>query len=365
MSVMAGPSVLALVADRTGPTWWRVLSPWRALQARGYPCEWEQTTSSIVPVITRRFDAVLLPRLSWQPEAHALTARWMAEHKAAGRLVLYDCDDDLFSFGAVLQQREVWKPDASFEQLEAERFERIWALQQADGVTVSTAPLARIVASYTDKPVIVVPNAIDVPWFRGVLRGASRQHQGVTIGWAGGLRSERDLEVMAEAWRRVAARLPDVRFVVQGHVPSCIADRLPPERLVRVPWLSLEDYPIGLAEVDIACCAVEPTRWNDNKSPIKAYEAALAGSAVVATSTVYGGLIEHGRAGFLAETADDWESYLAELVTRPSLRSIMAKRLLRVVERHCSLSENLGNWPAAWAAIAEDARARRGDLITV
>jgi glycosyltransferase involved in cell wall biosynthesis len=362
---LSGPSVLALVTDLTGPSWWRVLQPFRALQAQSYPCEWEWTTSAVVRPLLRHVDAVMLPRLSWPPEAHAIAAAWIAEHTAAGRLLLYDCDDDLFSFGATERQRAVWRPGVAFDELEAERYERIWALSQADGVTVSTAPLARIVASYTDKPVIVVPNAIDVPWFRGVVRATRRQVPGLTIGWAGGKRADDDVAAMAGAWGRIARRFPSVTFVVQGHLPSAIVAAVPPDRLVVLPWLPLEQYPAGLAEVDIACCSVADDRWNRNKSPIKAMEAAIAGAAVVATPTVYGEIIQHGQHGYLAETADDWESALAALIQRPSVRSMLARRLLRHVERRCSLAENLANWPRAWATIAEDARSRRGRLVTV
>ena len=140
---------------------------------------------------------------------------------------------------------------------------------------------------------------------------------------------------------------------------------VPSERLVVLPWMPLERYPSGLVEVDIACASVSDERFNRCKTAIKAYEAAVAGAAVVATPTVYGGLIEHERTGYLAETADEWEHALAELVERPALRAIMATRLLKVVERKHSLRGNLHRWPEAWSAIAEDARARRGRLVAV
>jgi glycosyltransferase involved in cell wall biosynthesis len=359
-----GPSVLALVGNMTGPTLWRILQPFRALQARGYSCEWEHSTAPVVGPLTRRMDAVLLPRLSWPPESHKLASRWVDEHKAAGRLVLYDCDDDLFTYGAMQWQREVWERGETLEQLDAERYERIWALTVADGVTVSTVPLARIVASYTDRPVIVLPNAIDVPWFRSVFRASRRQISGTTIGWAGGQRSDRDLGVVGTAWARIAERFPAVRFVVYGWPAPPLVAAVPSERLCVIPWQSIERYPVGLVEIDVACCSVEADRWNENKSPIKAMEAALAGSAVVATPTVYGGLVEHGVNGFLAETTDEWEAALVALVGRPSLRAMLARRLLRHVERRCSLSENLWRWPDAWSAIAEDARSRRERLVT-
>jgi hypothetical protein len=39
---------------------------------------------------------------------------------------------------------------------------------------------------------------------------------------------------------------------------------------------------------------------------------------------------------------------------------MMARRLYKTVERHHTLSRNLWRWPAAWQAIAEGARERRG-----
>ena len=92
---------------------------------------------------------------------------------------------------------------------------------------------------------------------------------------------------------------------------------------------------------------------------VSAQAPAPKGSVVVASPTLYGNLIEHGQNGYLAETVDDWERALDDLIVRPSNRSMMAKRLLRHVERKCSLSENLWRWPAAWSTIAHHAAGRR------
>jgi glycosyltransferase involved in cell wall biosynthesis len=127
--------------------------------------------------------------------------------------------------------------------------------------------------------------------------------------------------------------------------------------------MALEYYPSGLVEVDIGCASVADAAFERCKSPIKVYEYAVAGAAVVATPTVYSHVIEHGVNGYLAETADEWHLYLSALVDRPSLRGIMARRLLRHVEKRCSLAENAWRWPAAWQQVADDARERRGSLI--
>jgi glycosyltransferase involved in cell wall biosynthesis len=363
---LTGPSMLALVGDMSGPTLWRVLWPFTALQKRQYPCGWDFKDAAGIGSVAPLFDGVVLPRLSWGPSERSLAERWFTMLRRAGKLTVFDCDDDLFS--PEIDRRSLllgWADGKTAEDLEAERQMRIWALQQCDGVTVSTRRLATLVRTLTDRPVVVVPNAIDLSWFRRVLRAAERRTDGITIGWAGGKRPDDDVAAMAEAWGRVAGRCREVRFVVAGYVPPVVRAHVPADCLVTIPWMALERYPAGLVEVDIACAAVADTPFNRCKSQIKAVEAAVAGAAVVATPTVYGSLLEHGVTGFVAESVDDWESALVELVERPALRSMMARRLLRVVERQHTLDVNLWRWPSAWSAIQADAQERYGRLVAV
>lgn len=351
--------MLALLGDMSGPSLWRCLSPFTALQKRAYSCAWDMKSAPGIGQIATVFDGFLIPRLSWEPRQQPLAATWFDGLRRAGKIVVYDADDDLF--GPELDRRSValgWADGKSAETLEAERQARIWAMQQCDGVTVSTPRLATIVRGLTDRPVVVVPNAIDLHWFRGVVRAQGRQIPQPVIGWVGGKRPDDDVMLMAEAWGRVARRCPAVRFVVGGYLPPIIKQHVPADRLVVIPWLPLERYPAGLADVDIACCSVADTPFNRAKSTIKAIEAAVAGAAVVVSPTVYGSLVENGRTGYVAETVDEWEAALVDLVERPALRSMMARRLLRVVEKRHALDVNLWRWPAAWSTIAESARGR-------
>jgi glycosyltransferase involved in cell wall biosynthesis len=358
--------MLALVADMTGPTLWRTLWPITALEQRGYRCGWERKDVALSAPLAARFDGCVLARMSWPAGQRRLVENALREAHDAGRFWVYDCDDDLF--GQESSERLVemdWTEGRSFEQLEAARHDRVWALRVCDGVTVTTPYLADAVRRLTDRPVCVVPNAIDVRWFRSVVRATRRQIPGLTIGWAGGKRPEHDVEVMAEAWARIISRYRDVRFVVGGYLPDVIRERVPADRLAFIPWLPLERYPAMLAQIDVACCSVTATPFNLAKTSIKAWEAALAGSAVVATPTLYGEVIEDGKTGRLAETVDEWESALAELIERPALRLMLQGRLVRVVEREHALERNLWRWPAAWAMIAADARNRRPRLVAV
>lgn len=361
---LSGPSVLALIDEVNGPNLWRILQPITALERAGFACGWDFKHAELLGLIASGVDGIILPRISW-PAAHRNTAAaWFEDCHRKGKFVVFDMDDDVLTSQETHRRVDLgWMEGQTLEQLEAERFERIWAMQQCDGVTVTTQRLATIARQYTQKPVIVVPNAIDVPWFRGIVQKTERQVPGLTIGWAGGRRHDRDVEAMAEAWGRIARRYPDVTFVVQGHQPEVIKEHVPAERLVQLPWMKAETYPAGISQIDIGCCAVADTPFNRAKSNIKAMEYAVAGAAVVASPTLYSGIVEDGKSGYIATTAEEWEADLSYLIDSPSTRSMMARRLLRTVEKRHALSLNLWRWPAAWATIAESARGRRALIV--
>jgi glycosyltransferase involved in cell wall biosynthesis len=262
---LAGPSVLGLVADMTGPSLWRVLQPFTALQKRGYRADWDHKDAAGLGEIAPYYAGFVLPRMSWTPGTSAdrgALVRGAPRGRALRGLRSRRRPADGAVDGALRRARH----DAGQvgRELEAERFERIWAVQQCDGVTVSTQPLARSCAR-TRRPVVVVPNAIDV---RGSVASSGRRaDSGLTIGWAGGRRPDRDVALMAEAWGRIAARYPDVRFVVQGHLPGAVIEHVPEERLTYLPWMPLERTRPGSARSTSAARPSRTRGFNACKSP--------------------------------------------------------------------------------------------------
>lgn len=357
---VSGPSMLALIDVVNGPNLWRVLQPITALERAGFACGWDFKSADLLGLVAPNFDGYLLPRISWPASYRKTAEAWFNAARTAGKFVVYDADDDVFTSHETHRRIELnWSEGKSEAELDDERHQRIWAMQQCDGVTVSTQRLATIVRQYTDKPVIVVPNAIDLPWFRGIAQQAKRVVPGLTIGWAGGKRHDRDVEQMAEAWGRIARYSGDgIQFVVQGWIPPVILEKVPSGRLTVLPWMKAETYPVGLAQIDIGCAAVADTPFNRAKSNIKAMEYAAAGAAVVA-APFYSSIVEDGVSGYICETADDWTRALGNLINSNAERQMMARRLLRTVEKRHTLAGNLHRWPAAWATIEYEARAHR------
>jgi glycosyltransferase involved in cell wall biosynthesis len=363
--VTDAPRVLALVGDISGCTLWRVFQPFTELQKHGYFCHWkarddpENSDPRFICNVGTHFDAVVLPRLFWTLKSDA--DRFMHGMHRAGLACIVEVDDDVYS-PAIVQRSYATQDlerDKGLKKLEEERQARLYVLSQCDGVTVSSRRLRTIVASYTDKPVEVVPNAMDTRWFRATLRGCRRVIPPLTIGWAGGSRYYEDLAPVAEAWANIARRYPHVTFVVQGHMAEVLIDAVPPDRCRRLPWLPIDEYPRALLNIDIGCASVAPKLFNTAKTPIKVWEYACAGIPSVASYTLYKGVISDGQDGLLAETAAEWETALARLVESCALRRALWRAQRRRVAAHHSLERNWSTWLLAWHTILEHYRARQ------
>jgi len=381
---------------------WRVWQPFEELQRRGYVAEFapihgcprcsrsgarpEEAIQSNAPwtcqkcghvsrgsdsmemvselVATGRYNAVVTPRVIWP--SGAASNFWINTMHKAGLAWVYETDDDVFSPRIVDRQSQLFEKERlkGRERLEWERQERIRFLSLCDGVIVSTQRLATIVRQYAPEstPVCVVPNAIDTAWFKTVLRGCTRVAPPLTIGWAGGTRQDADVIPLAEAWHNLAKRYPHVNFVVQGHIPAVLADAVPAERRYTLPWLELDEYPRGLLNIDIGCCALAPTVFNTSKSAIKWYEMTMAGLPCVVSPTVYGKEVVDGSTALVAMTAAEWEQHLARLIESAEERRRLQRAARRAVAAQHSLKTQWWRWLAAYERILE-AFARKPRLL--
>ncbi|MEO8082523.1 MAG: glycosyltransferase [Ardenticatenales bacterium] len=347
-----------------GCAFWRAWRPVTVAGQHGARCGWVPFNDDRVVDHLLGDDVLVFQRLGWQ--AIKPGREMVAMLRGAGRVVVLECDDDIWSNRAD-QKSEAELGFDDKQELSPSQNRRSTKL--FDGVIVTTERLRTIVHGFApDMPVEVVGNYIDLGLWRALLKGEERHPKLAgkrTIGWFGGNRKSRDLAVMAEAWRRVAAQRPDVVFVVQGYVDDVVKDAVPVDRLEILPWLpvvprdGMPFYGVGLLNVDIACCSVAETAFNAAKTPIKVYESTAAGAAVVVSSWLYGRTVEHGVDGLVADTADEWEAAILHLLDDEPERQRMRAAMYAKIEARWSLEANWWRFPAAWTALAEEARKRR------
>jgi glycosyltransferase involved in cell wall biosynthesis len=347
------PPLLALSSKpHHGDAHWRIGRPWARLREAGVDariCWVDQDELPTEAVVGR---VVVLQRVI-RGTTEADIRIWADQLRSAGALaIVFELDDDELS-GANVEHMDAIEPLTSADRAELERQRQalLWTLQACDGSTVSVEPLAEVVRRYTDKPVIVVPNAIDVEWFRERLDPNPPWSEYLTIGWTGWKRPDADLAPVAEAWARIAKRYPEVRFVVGGHQPDILyAADIPLDRIIRLPVVGIDEYP-KLHQTTIGCCSVAPSPFSACKSRIKEYEYALAGAAVVSSEYLYGR--EIGFSSFSpVGSVTSWAASLTDLLESRHKRENVAARQRRIVKQQHSLTGNLYRWADAYSEIA-------------
>lgn len=330
---------------------WRICRPYRRLGQLGMPCSWAVSDHAL----GRRTDPALTVLVAARKMGQSIevTDRWFAAHRPKVRAIIYECDDLMFDTRAIdfLADARFLRGMSREEFAHQVEMARSFAAQ-CDGITVSSDGIAEVARSFTDKPVVVIPNALDVRWFRAQLAPkALWAAEGiVTIGWAGSVRPADDLAPMLEAWERIARRYSHVRFVVSTFGQTRFLFRSVEHKTTFVDWRAWDDYPMAY-QVDIGCCAVADTPFNRAKTPIKAWEYAAAGAAVVATPTLYGDCCVWTGSGLVAELADEWESALVHFIEMPDSRVSAARCLAQHVEYGHALDRCVERWTDAYATI--------------
>ena len=356
------PATVGLVQLNNGTAAWRIFQPMDYLHARGYPVGYGINGDMEASASIEHANLVVLHRLAWRAEDQWKALAWRQLLHNNDKALVYEVDDDILTPAIIERIHKTNLSDKVFtdDQIDLERRQHLFAIQLCDGVICSTERLAEICRQYTDRPVIVVPNAIDLGRFRAQVALEPPADPGAppTVAWIGGNRPDRDAEDLALAWGRIARGYPDVRFRVGGYPLPVLCDAVPDGRLDYIDWRPIAEYPRTFANVTIGCAPLNDEPFNEAKSTIKAYEYAAAGSAVCVSPVGYGSLVRHGETGMVCRDADDWTAAIGFLLDHPELRHRMAENLLKEVREKHSLEANAWRWPEAWATIYTDFQER-------
>ena len=234
--------------------------------------------------------------------------------------LLYDLDD------AVMYDehgRRPWRRQRRFRAIAGE----------AALVVCGNRYLAAEAAQHTGD-VLVIPTAVDTERFHPRQRPSPKGI--VTIGWTGSRSTNRYLN---EIFPVIAEAAGPVRLKVL----SSDTRGLDFSRLGRVPyefvrWSAEGEVP-ETASFDIGLMPLPDNAWTRGKCGCKALQyMALAIPAVCSPVGVNADIIDHGRNGYLASTADEWRKILNQLVADPQARRTIGEAGRRRVEEAYSLA---------------------------
>lgn len=336
-------------------TMWRAWWVCSELAARGYIadyCTFNGIGTYVSAINYGRYNTIITPRLMF--DSMDAEQQFVGLMKALNKRIKwwYDADDDLFAedfTDRVLMTHSWENPGRAERQHEFFRKSRIRMLQEVDGITVASPKLVETVSKLTSKPVLLVPNGINAGLYEQSVMAAKREISPVTVGWSGGPRLEADLEPLYDAWAQLAQENADVKFVLQGWAPEKMKRCVPSDRVTIIDGVPVEKYPAILTNIDIFCCVSQPDDFNQSKTPIKYWEATLAGAACIASPTLYGPDITDGVTGYVAKTSSDWVTYMDRLAKSLELRfTLNSAAKVQVLANH-TLRNTYKEWLEAWA----------------
>jgi hypothetical protein len=267
-------------------------------------------------------ETVVIPRMA---NADAARSRGLVAllKRDAGR-VLIDADDD---HAAVRHLSR-----ATRESMDA-------ACRAADAVVTTNTTLAGRLRRL-NRDVRVLPNYINaedwpVP--------APRPDGPPVVVLAGSATHADDWRPVAPALRRIVAERRAVLRVC-GFLP----DYLRPLCADFRPWAGLDAYPAMLAGAALGLCPLPGTAFNRCKSPVKLFEYALSGAAVVASPCQYGPILAAaGMGAAVVPDGGDWYDAIRAALSDAPAR---AASLRSYVLTHHSAAAHAATIRAAYAA---------------
>jgi glycosyltransferase involved in cell wall biosynthesis len=326
------------VNDVSAYSYYRILSPFRALKRSGFNVK---LISTLQPAYLEDGDVFVFQRIS---NSNILKfCEWVRKRKKG---LIFDMDENFF-------QISLWNPDTS--QLKTVQSYTLMTLKFADIVTTPTPFLAAQLRSFNEN-VYVIPNFIDnnlwkkrEPKKRGDFNIEKNE---VVIGWAGTEGHIDNLRLVVNAVEETIDRYPHTRFMLLGYDPGFFD--IPSERKIFIPFQKYSDYISYLSLIDIAVVPLENNLFNKCKSGVKILEHGMAKNAVIASDILpFKDLKKEGAPIVLSKNESEWEKNLEFLVREEKKRKELANSLNQFVASKYILEKNLDVYKKLFSRVSE------------
>lgn len=256
-------------------------------------------------------------------------AAWLPDWRASGASLVYELDDDLLDAQA-LKARKFGGDTAELARKVA------WLSENADLVTVSTEPLAALLAGRNPN-IQVVPNLLDGDLWR---LGGERDHSvgpyarsdggPIRVGYIGTPSHDQDLAMATDAMQRLQARYGSrIEIEVIGafqNIAPMFGRRIALPRNTDYP--NFVNWLLQRVHWDIGIIPLADDRFNRSKSNLKFLEYAALDMAIVCSDVEsYRNVGRHeSNALMVFNEPSAWCEAVSRLIDDPGLRLALAAR---------------------------------------
>ncbi|MBI5370441.1 MAG: glycosyltransferase family 4 protein [Sphingobacteriales bacterium] len=243
------------------------------------------------------------------------------------RRVIYDIDDLVYLADS---KSQVNKMVAGLKG----RNKPVFLMKKADHVITCTPYLDNFVRKYNNRTTDI-SSTINTDTYRPKKEYDFREPLPV-LGWSGSHSTSKYLHLLEPVFRQLKKEGVLFKLLVMGDAGFTI-DGMEVEAL---PWK--EEYETAvISRFDIGLYPLPDEQWVYGKSGLKALQYMAAGVPTIATAIGANfRIMEEGRTGFLARSADDWVRIIKQLLSSPTLRERTGTAAAEFVQQHFSVEAN-------------------------
>jgi glycosyltransferase involved in cell wall biosynthesis len=191
------------------------------------------------------------------------------------------------------------------------------ALLLADIICVPSESLANNFSS-VGYPTQVIPDCW--PDDDDLWKKPAPRHSMINLGWVGSPGQVEDVFSIRRMIVRVMREFPHVCIVIGGDPDVYrLFDTLPETRRIFLPSINPEDYPYLLRQIDIMLAPFRNTPYNRSKSDHLLVEAGALGIPWIGSPIT--AHVNWASGGLIANTSDEWHTYLRQLIMDNELRA--------------------------------------------
>ncbi|MBW6478433.1 MAG: glycosyltransferase family 4 protein [Bacteroidales bacterium] len=256
-------------------------------------------------------------------EAHMIGITWFEKKiKKAGIKMLVDFDDSIWLRDISNGNRRLAflkKPSKTGD-----------IIKMCDACIVGNQFLADYARHYNPK-VFVIPTTIDTEYYIPPDNG--RNDKKVVIGWTGSSTTLKHFSLAVPVLRKLREKFGE-RVSFRMISDEFFYGEL--EGLEKVKW-ARETEVKDLSVIDIGIMPLPDDDWSRGKCGFKGLQyMALARPAVMSPVGVNNEIISHGKNGFLADSPEEWEKILSQLIEDAELRKKIGEAGRKTVEERFS-----------------------------